>query len=85
MPHRRRDVHHHAVPPTCADWLGAEARREAGGRERPAWSAEGALAVLDAHEIETVIVAIATPRVHVLPGQAAVDRADAAALSREVA
>ena len=62
---RRIDVHQHIVPPLYAAWLKAQGVHDAGGRELPAWSAEEALAVMDAHGIERAILSVSTPGVQV--------------------
>src|SRR5262245_32147771 len=67
MSHRRIDVHQHIVPPAYAAWLQSQGIRDAGGREVPPWSAEAALALMDAHDIATAIVSISTPGVHLRP------------------
>src|SRR5262245_45170531 len=82
MTRRRVDVHHHIVPPRYAAWLASEGLRDAGGRDIPAWSAEEALALMESHEIETAVVSISTPGVH-LPGNAHLD-GGARAKAREV-
>lgn len=80
--HRRIDVHQHLVPPRYASWLRALGVDEAGGRELPAWSAEDALAVMDAHDIARAILSVSTPGVHPDPGKR--DDAGARALAREL-
>lgn len=62
---RRIDVHQHVVPPRWAAWLRAHGVQEAGGRALPDWSAEEALAVMEAHEIERAILSVSTPGVRV--------------------
>ena len=62
---RRIDVHQHVVPPRYAAWLRAQGVSNAGGRELPEWSAEEALAVMDAHEVERGILSVSTPGVRV--------------------
>ena len=62
---RRIDVHQHIVPAHYAAWLKAQGVHDAGGRELPAWSAEEALAVMDAHGIERAILSVSTPGVRV--------------------
>lgn len=49
MAHRRIDVQQHLVPRSYADWLRGQGITHAGGRELPAWSAEDALRMMDAH------------------------------------
>jgi len=65
--HRRIDVHQHIVPPAYAAWLQSKGIQEAGGRALPAWSAEEALALMDAHDIATAVVSVSTPGVHLDP------------------
>ncbi len=62
---RRIDVHQHVVPPRWAAWLRAQGAQDAGGRALPDWSAEEALAVMEAHEIERAILSVSTPGVRV--------------------
>lgn len=64
MSRRRIDVHHHILPPGYAEWLGARGIRDAGGRALPAWSADGALRLMDEHDIATAVVSVSTPGVH---------------------
>jgi predicted TIM-barrel fold metal-dependent hydrolase len=79
---RRIDVHQHLVPPRYAAWLRAKGVQDAGGRELPAWSAEEALAVMDAHGIAKAILSVSTPGVH--PDPAKRDDAEARAMAREL-
>jgi predicted TIM-barrel fold metal-dependent hydrolase len=79
---RRIDVHQHLVPPRYASWLRAHGIQDAGGRELPAWSAEEALAVMDAHDIAKAILSVSTPGVH--PDASKRDDAGARALAREL-
>jgi predicted TIM-barrel fold metal-dependent hydrolase len=57
--------------------------RDAGGRELPEWSAEEALAVMDAHDIATAVLSISTPGVQLRPtaGRDAASRAKARELN----
>lgn len=75
-------MHQHIVPPPYAAWLGARGIREVGGRALPSWSAEEAIALMDAHGIATAVVSVSTPGVHLSPGR----RRDpgARAMAREV-
>lgn len=79
---RRIDVHQHVIPPDYAAWLRAKGVQDAGGRELPAWSAEEALRVMDAHEIEMAILSVSTPGVAAVMGKR--DDAEARALARSV-
>lgn len=65
MPRRRIDVHQHLLPPAYAAWLRSKGVQEAGGRELPAWSAEEALRLMDAHEIATAVLSLSTPGVRI--------------------
>lgn len=67
MTRDRIDVHQHIVPPAYAAWLAGRGLRDAGGREIPAWSAEAAIELMDAHEIRTGILSVSTPGVHLEP------------------
>ncbi len=67
MAHRRIDVHQHPVPPAYAAWLRSKDIRDAGGRELPEWSVEGALRVMDDHDIETAVLSLSAPGVHLDP------------------
>jgi predicted TIM-barrel fold metal-dependent hydrolase len=82
MKRRRIDVHQHIVPPRWAAWLRAHGVHEAGGRELPAWSADEALAVMDAHDIARAVLSVSTPGVHPLPGKR--DDVEARGMAREV-
>jgi predicted TIM-barrel fold metal-dependent hydrolase len=79
---RRIDVHQHIVPPTYAAWLHAKGASDAAGRALPDWSAEGALAVMEQHDIATAILSVSTPGVRLDPGPRGADEARAKA--REV-
>jgi len=60
---RRIDVHHHMVPASYASWLRARGLA-AGGLPIPDWSAEASLEVMDARGVETAILSVSTPGVH---------------------
>ena len=79
---RRIDVHQHVVPPAYAAWLRAKGLHDAGGREIPAWSAEDALAVMDAHDVATAILSVSTPGVRTDPSERGA--AEARAMARAV-
>jgi predicted TIM-barrel fold metal-dependent hydrolase len=74
---RRVDVHHHLVPPAYARWL-RDRGLAAGGLPIPDWSAEASLAVMDASGVETAILSVSTPGVHLG------DDAESRARAREV-
>ncbi|MEL7940197.1 amidohydrolase family protein [Pseudomonas delhiensis] len=60
---RRIDTHQHIVPPFYGQWL--ESRGiTAGGLPIPKWSAEAALDLMDSNGIETGILSVSTPGVH---------------------
>ena len=69
MARRRIDVHQHVVPPQYASWLRALGISDAGGRELPPWSVEEALELMDDHEIDTAILSVSTPGVHLDPSR----------------
>lgn len=74
---RRIDTHHHIVPPDYAAWL----RRQgiaAGGLPIPDWTPEAALALMDERGVETAILSVSTPGVHLG------DDAEARAMARDV-
>jgi 6-methylsalicylate decarboxylase len=59
----RIDTHHHVVPAAYAAWL----RRKgiaAGGLPIPEWSAGSAIALMDKYRIQTAIMSVSTPGVH---------------------
>jgi predicted TIM-barrel fold metal-dependent hydrolase len=60
---RRVDVHHHMVPAPYAQWL-RDCGLAAGGLPIPDWSAEASLELMDARGIETAILSVSTPGVH---------------------
>ena len=66
---KRIDVHQHLLPPAYASWLRERGVDEAGGRALPEWSAEGALALMDAHEIASAVLSISTPGVRLDPSE----------------
>jgi predicted TIM-barrel fold metal-dependent hydrolase len=74
---RRIDVHHHMVPPAYAGWLRGRGLA-AGGLPIPDWSAEASLALMDERGIETAILSVSTPGVHLG------DDGEARARAREV-
>ena len=59
----RVDTHHHVVPPEYAAWLRRRGA-EAGGLPIPDWSAEASLALMDERGVETAILSVSTPGVH---------------------
>lgn len=79
---QRIDVHQHFLPPAYASWLRERGVDGAAGRELPAWSAEGALALMDQHEIAGAILSISTPGVRLDPSERGV--AEARAMARRV-
>jgi hypothetical protein len=69
MAYRRIDVHHHVLPPAYTDWLRSKGLRDAGGRELPEWSVEGALRVMDDNEIASAVLSVSAPGVHLDRGK----------------
>jgi len=59
----RIDTHHHIVPAAYAAWLKRKGM-EAGGLPIPEWSIESAIALMDKYRIQTAIMSISTPGVH---------------------
>ena len=74
---RRIDTHQHIVPPEYAAWLERHGVL-AGGLPIPAWSAEGALDLMESAGIATGILSVSTPGVHLG------DDAEARAMARSV-
>jgi 6-methylsalicylate decarboxylase len=70
----RIDTHHHIVPPSYAAWLKRKGM-EAGGLPIPQWNAEAALALMDKYGIETAIMSVSTPGVHLGDDAEARDKA----------
>jgi predicted TIM-barrel fold metal-dependent hydrolase len=60
---RRIDTHHHVVPPAYAAWLRSRGQA-AGGLPIPEWSPEAALALMDKLRVQTSILSVSTPGVH---------------------
>lgn len=60
---RRIDVHHHMVPSSYAQWL-RDRGLAAGGLPIPDWSPEASLELMDARGVETAILSVSTPGVH---------------------
>ena len=60
---RRIDVHHHAVPAFYKQWL-VDRGLTAGGLAIPDWSVPAALDIMDQHGVETSVLSISTPGVH---------------------
>lgn len=59
----RIDVHQHIVPPFYAQALARQGLDRFAGMDTPAWSAEQALALMDAQGIQTAITSISAPGV----------------------
>lgn len=74
---RRIDTHQHIVPPMYARWLHDNGVR-AGGLPIPGWSEHDALAFMDRAAIETGILSVSTPGVHLG------DDAEARSMARRV-
>jgi predicted TIM-barrel fold metal-dependent hydrolase len=74
---RRVDTHHHVVPPEYAAWLRRRGTA-AGGLPIPDWTSQAALALMDERGVETAILSVSTPGVHLG------DDADARAMARHV-
>ncbi|HEY2387708.1 MAG TPA: amidohydrolase family protein [Candidatus Binatia bacterium] len=74
----RIDVHQHIVPPLYAAWLRSRGL-DAGGLPIPEWSAESALAMMDARGIARGVLSVSAPGVHL--GDAAEARRMARALN----
>jgi 6-methylsalicylate decarboxylase len=72
--HRRIDTHHHLVPPAFAAWLKRRAA-DAGGMPIPEWSVDSALALMDKYRIQTAILSVSTPGVHLGDDAEARDKA----------
>ena len=62
-PAGRIDTHHHIVPPPYAAWLRRKGV-EAGGLPIPDWSADSAIALMDKYGIQTAVMSVSTPGVH---------------------
>jgi predicted TIM-barrel fold metal-dependent hydrolase len=62
--HRRIDVHQHLLPPDYLAALRDKGIDAAGGMPLPKWSAEGALAVMDANSIASAILSVSAPGTH---------------------
>lgn len=60
----RIDVHHHILPAPYAEALDRAGYAKVAGVERPEWSAELALGVMDRHGIEVAVSSISAPGVH---------------------
>jgi len=74
---RRIDTHHHVVPPDYAAWLRRRGMA-AGGLPIPDWSVEASLALMNERGVETAILSVSTPGVHLG------DDAEARAMARDV-
>ena len=70
----RIDTHNHIVPPSYAAWLRSKAL-DAGGMPIPGWSIDTALALMDKYNIQTAIVSVSTPGVHLGDDREARDKA----------
>ncbi|KAL3698698.1 hypothetical protein R1sor_012774 [Riccia sorocarpa] len=76
---KRIDTHCHFIPPFYLDILRAKGL-DSGGRAIPKWTPEEHIELLDTLGVETAVVSISTPGVH-LPG---FDRDDARKLARDL-
>jgi predicted TIM-barrel fold metal-dependent hydrolase len=70
----RIDTHHHIVPPAYAAWLKRIGVR-AGGLPIPDWNVESTVALMDKFGIETAILSVSTPGVHLGDDAEARDKA----------
>lgn len=61
---QRIDVHHHIIPERYASALDDAGYAQVAGVDRPPWSAELSLEVMDKHGIEMAIGSISAPGVH---------------------
>lgn len=61
----RIDVHHHIVPPEYRQWLSDNGIGYAGGTPIPEWSVEAALELMDKADVETAVLSLSTPGVHI--------------------
>lgn len=73
----RIDTHQHIVPPAYAAWLAGKGIT-AGGMPIPHWSADGAIALMDRLGIQTGLLSVSTPGVHLG------DDAEARSMARQV-
>ncbi|WP_225991499.1 amidohydrolase family protein [Actinomadura montaniterrae] len=71
----RIDVHQHLLPGGYVEWLRSEGIGQAGGRELPAWSADGAIALMDDNSISTGVLSLSTPGTHLGDDARALDKA----------
>ncbi|WP_433462663.1 amidohydrolase family protein [Spirillospora sp. CA-128828] len=71
----RIDVHQHLLPDAYVRRLNAEGIAQAGGRDLPAWSVEGAIALMDDHSIATGVLSLSTPGTHLGDDARALDLA----------
>lgn len=76
---KRIDTHSHFIPPFYLDILRSKGL-DSGGRAIPRWTPEGHIEVMDSIGVETAVVSISTPGVH-LPGY---DVTSARKLARDV-
>jgi predicted TIM-barrel fold metal-dependent hydrolase len=67
---QRIDTHHHVVPPEYAAWLRRRGL-DAGGLPIPAWDVDADLAAQDACGVQTAILSVSTPGVHLGDAQEA--------------
>jgi predicted TIM-barrel fold metal-dependent hydrolase len=59
----RIDTHHHIVPDAYAQWLRRKGL-DAGGLPIPEWSVDSAIALMEKYNIQTAILSVSTPGVH---------------------
>ena len=70
----RIDTHHHIVPASYAAWLRRKGE-EAGGLPIPEWTADSAIALMDKYRVQTAIMSVSTPGVHLGDDAEARDKA----------
>lgn len=58
------DLHHHVLPPALVEVLDAEGIVEVAGRDRPEWTPDLALEVMDRQGIATAVLSVSATGVH---------------------
>jgi predicted TIM-barrel fold metal-dependent hydrolase len=66
---RRIDTHQHIVPDYYVEWLSGHGLGTIGDRPQPGWTEGSALEFMDAMDIETAVLSLATPNVYVGPAE----------------
>ncbi len=74
----RVDVHHHLIPPVFAQAMERRGITEVAGAPLPSWSPEASLELMELNGIQTALVSLSAPGVHLRPDDPVSDAVDLA-------